>query len=134
MVSGAALSIAHFVALIGVGVGGLLVGVGVFIGMLALARTFRRLNQTLDVVDRQLDDLGTPVGKTLTHINGIATTADHTVARLGGVADALEGIAGSLSQTVTLAKDGLSPAIVNVSSTLVGITAGLRRLFTGRSE
>ncbi|HTX58059.1 MAG TPA: hypothetical protein VMH02_00180, partial [Verrucomicrobiae bacterium] len=56
----------------GVGVGVFLVGVAFMIGMLALAKTMGRLNQTLDEVDRQLSTMGTPVGQTLGHLEGIA--------------------------------------------------------------
>lgn len=100
--------------------------------MLALARTLRRVNSTLDVVDAQLTSLGTPVGEMLTHVGGISETAEKTIARLGGIADALENVAGTLSQTATLAKDAVSPAMVNVGATLTGISAGLRRLVTGK--
>ena len=112
-----------------VGVGALLVGVGVLIGMLALAKTLQRLNVTLDGVDRQLELLGEPVAKTLGHVDARARNQ-----RLGGVADALEGVAGSVSQTAALAKDAVSPAIVNVGATITGISSGLRRLVTGKNS
>ena len=51
------------------GVGVLLAGVGVLIGMLALAKTLSRVNVTLDGVDRQLENLGEPVAKTLGHVD-----------------------------------------------------------------
>ena len=116
------------------GVGVLLVGVGVLIGMQALARTLARVNVTLDGVDRQLDALGEPVAKTLGHVDGIADTADRTVARLGAVAQSLEDVAGSVAQTAALAKNALTPAIVNVGTTVTGISSGLRRLVTGKSS
>jgi uncharacterized protein YoxC len=105
---------------VAVGVGALLVGVGVLIAGIALARTLGRVNVTLDVVDRQIDGLSGPVGKSLDHIGGIADTADATLGRLGGVVDALEGT--------------LTPAIDNLGAVLVGITAGLRRIVTGRTS
>lgn len=116
------------------GVGVLLVGVGVLIGMLALAKTLTRVNVTLDGVDRQLENLGEPVAKTLAHVDGIADTADRTLARLSGVASSVEDVAGNVSQTAALVKNALSPAIVNVGSTLTGISSGLRRLVTGKSS
>lgn len=116
------------------GVGVLLVGVGVLIGMTALAKTLSRVNVTLDGIDRQLENLGEPVAKTLGHVDAIADTADRTVARLGGVAQSLEDVAGSVSQTAELAKNALTPAIVNVGTTVTGITSGLRRLVTGKSS
>lgn len=116
------------------GVGALLVGLGVLIGMLALAKTLRRVNVTLDGVDQQLETLGRPVAKTLGHIDGIADTADQTLSRLGGVVQSLEDVAGSVSQTAALAKNALSPAIVNVGATVTGISSGLRRLVTGKNS
>ncbi|MGA8532631.1 MAG: DUF948 domain-containing protein [Candidatus Tumulicola sp.] len=114
------------------GVGVLLVGIGVLIGMLALAKTLSRVNVTLDGVDRQLENLGEPVAKTLGHVDGIADTADRTLARLGGVVGSIEDVASSVSQTADLAKNALTPGIVNVGATLTGITSGLRRLVTGK--
>jgi uncharacterized protein YoxC len=117
-----------------VGVGVFLLGLGVFIAMLALAKTFRRLNATLDGVDRQLENLGPPVAKTLTHVDGIANTADEALARLGGVVGSLEDVANNVSETATLAKNALTPAIVNVGATVTGVSAGLRRLVTGKKS
>lgn len=119
---------------VGVGVGVLLMGIGVLWAMVALARTFARLNRTLDEVDRQISTLSQPVNETLAHVGGIADTADTTLARLGGVVKSLEDVAGSLSQTASLTKDALSPAIVNVGATITGVSAGLRRLVTGRKS
>ncbi len=117
-----------------VGVGVFLLGLGVFIAMVALAKTLRRLNATLDGVDRQLENLGPPVAKTLTHVDGIANTADQTLARLGGVVGSLEDVANNVSETATLAKNALTPAIVNVGAAVTGVSAGLRRLVTGKKS
>lgn len=118
----------------GVGVGVLLIGIGILLGMLALAKTLRRVNVTLDEVDRQIAGVGGPVSETLGHVEGIADTADQTLARLTGVVKSLEDVAGSVSQTASLTKSALSPAIVNVGATITGVSAGLRRLVTGRNK
>jgi len=115
----------------GVGLGVLLIGLGVFMAMRALAGTLGRLNGTLDEVDRQLSAIGVPATKTLAHIGGIADTADATVARLGGVVKSLEDVAGAAASTAALTKDAASPALVNVGAVLGGVTAGLRRLVGG---
>jgi uncharacterized protein YoxC len=115
------------------GIGVLLAGIGILVGMLALAKTLGRVNVTLDGVDRQLENLGEPVAKTLGHVDGIADTADRTLAKLGGVVTSLEDVAGSVSQTAKLAKNALTPAIVNVGTTITGISSGLRRLVTGKN-
>lgn len=117
-----------------VGIGALLVGLGIFIAMQALARTLRRLDKTLDGVDEQVAALGKPVTETLIHVGGIADTADQTIARLSGVVAALEQISASVSNTVKLTHDALSPAIVNAGATIIGISAGLRRLVRGGDE
>ncbi len=117
---------------VGVGVGVLLMGVGIFVAMLTLSKTLGRVNLTLDEVDRQMAGIGKPIGDALEHVGGIADTADRTLARLTGVVGSLEGVASSLSQTAQLAKDALSPAIVNVGATITGVSAGLRRLVSGK--
>lgn len=119
---------------VGVGVGVLLIGIAFLWGMGALAKTLGRVNVTLDEVDRQIATLSQPVSTTLDHVGGIADTADQTLARLGGVVKSLEDVAGSVSQTASLTKDALSPAIVNVGATITGVSAGLRRLVTGRKS
>jgi phage-related minor tail protein len=117
---------------IGVGLGVLLIGVGVFVVCSALAKLFARLNGTLDEVDRQISALSAPMVETLGHVGGIADSADTTVARLGAVVNTLEGVAANVGGTAKLATEAVAPALVNVGATLTGITAGLRRLVTGR--
>jgi ABC-type transporter Mla subunit MlaD len=102
--------------------------------MLALGRVLRRLNKTLDGIDEQVAALGKPVSETLAHVGGIADTADQTLARLTGVVNALEQVAGSTAQTAKLTQEALSPAIVNVGATLGGVSAGLRRLIRGDKQ
>ncbi|MDQ2866654.1 MAG: hypothetical protein M3R51_10560 [Candidatus Eremiobacteraeota bacterium] len=119
---------------VGVGVGVLLMGIGIFVAMLAVAKTFGRLNGTLDELDGQLRNLGRPVGTALEHVGGIADTADQTLAKLSGVAKALEDVASSVSRTASLTREALSPAIVNAGATITGISAGLRRLVTGKNS
>jgi hypothetical protein len=117
---------------IGVGVGVLLIGAGIFVVCSSLAKLLARLNGTLDEVDRQIAAVSAPVVETLGHVGGIADTADATVARLGAVVGTLEGVASGVGRTSKLASDAVAPALVNLGATLAGITAGLRRLITGR--
>lgn len=117
---------------IGIGLGVLLVGAGFLIAMLALARTLARVGVTLDEVDRQIAALGTPVGETLSHVEGIAGNAEESLDRLGKAIASLEGVAGTVSSTTNLTRDALVPAIINVGATLTGVSAGLRRLVTGK--
>jgi uncharacterized protein YoxC len=119
---------------VGAGIGALLVGVGVFIAMRALAKTLARVSVTLDEVDRQLEGIGRPVGETLAHVGGIADSADQTIARLSGVVKSLETVAGSVAQTAELTKNAVSPAIVNVGAAITGVSAGLRRFVSGQNH
>jgi uncharacterized protein YoxC len=118
----------------GVGVGVFLIGIAALIGASALAKTLRRLNATLDEVDRQLATLSKPVGDAIAQVGGIADTADQTLEHLTGVVRSLEDVAGSVSKTASLTKNALAPAIVNVGATITGVSAGLRRLVTGRNS
>ncbi len=115
-----------------VGVGVLLFGIGVFVVSSSLARTFARVNGTLDEVDRQIAALSKPVVETLAHVGGIADTADETVARLGAVVGKLEDVAAGVGGTATLASNAVAPALINLGAALTGVSAGLRRLVSGR--
>ena len=118
----------------GVGIGVFLVGVGALLAAVALARTLRRVDRTLGVLDGQIETLGKPIGETLDHVGGIADTADQTLARLRGVVGSLEGVADSVSETADLVKGALAPAIVSAGATIAGVSAGLRRFVTGRTS
>jgi len=122
----------HLVFSAGAGLGVLLIGIGVLVLCSGIAGTLRRLNGTLDEVDRQIAALSAPVAETLSHVGGIADTADATVARLSGVVGSLESVASNVVKTSDLANRAVAPAIVNVGATLTGITAGVRRLIVGR--
>jgi ABC-type transporter Mla subunit MlaD len=122
----------HLIFSVGAGVGVLLIGIGILILCSALANSLRRLNGTLDEIDKQIGALSAPVAETLGHVGGIADTADETVARLGGVVGQLETVAGQVVKTSDLANRAVAPAIVNVGATLTGVTAAFRRLVTGR--
>jgi hypothetical protein len=102
------------------GIGILLAGVGVFVGMLALAKTLARARTTLDGVDRQLENIGPPVTSTLAHVDRVTKS--------------LEDTAGTLSRTADLSRSAIAPSIVNLGATLNGITTGLRRLVTGKDR
>jgi uncharacterized protein YoxC len=116
------------------GAGVLLAGAGFMIAMLAIARTLARVNLTLDEVDRQIVGLGAPVAETLNHVESIAGTAEETLEKLGKAVASIEGVACTVSSTTTLTKDAIAPAIVNLGATLTGLSAGLRRLVTGKDS
>jgi hypothetical protein len=122
----------HLVFSVGAGLGVLLIGIGVLVFCSGVANFLRRLNGTLDEVDRQIGALSAPVAETLAHVEGIADTADATVARLSGVVGSLESVASNVVKTSDLANRAVAPAIVNVGATLAGITAGIRNLAAGK--
>ena len=119
---------------VGFGLAALLAGIGVFYLCLRAGATLNRLNVTLDHVDRQLAELGKPVGAALDSVAGIAKTADETVERAGRVVSWLERTAGTVDKGVGLIGAALSPAVVNFGATLSGITTGLRRFVRGEER
>jgi ABC-type transporter Mla subunit MlaD len=124
----------HLFFSVAAGLGVLLIGIGILVVCSAIAGTLQRLNTTLDEVDRQVAALGAPVAQTLEHVGGIADTADATVARLGAAVGKLEIVAGGLVKTGGLANEAVGPAIVNLGSTLTGLTAGIRSFVNGNGR
>jgi len=102
------------------GIAALLVGTGVLVACLALAKTLGRLRVTLDEVDRQLAGIGAPVTSTLSRVDELTKSLEQT--------------AGSVSRTVDLTRSAVVPCIVNVGAAIAGVTAGLRRLVTGKDS
>lgn len=102
------------------GAGALLIGIGAMVGALALAKTLARLRITLDAVDRQMENIGTPVTNTLTHVDEVTKSLEET--------------ASALSRTAELTKSAVVPTIINVGAMLGGVTAGLRRFVTGKER
>ncbi|MBV8602033.1 MAG: hypothetical protein JO359_10765 [Candidatus Eremiobacteraeota bacterium] len=117
-----------------VGLGVLLIGIGILYASVQVGKLLERVGATLDEVDRQLAALGAPVAKTLDHVNGIANTADETLARVGGVVETLETVSSSAAKGVGFVGSALQPSVVNLGATLTGITAGVRRLVRGHNE
>ena len=124
----------HAIFSVAAGLGVLFIGIGILIVCNAIAGTLKRVNVTLDEVDRQVAALSAPVAETLGHVGGIADTADATIARLGAVVGTLETVAGGVIKTSALAGDAVNPAIVNVGATLTGLTAGIRRFVNGKPD
>ena len=71
-------------------------------------------------MDKQLENIGTPVSNTLAHIDEVTKSIEETV--------------GTLSRTADLTKSAVTPAIINVGAAIGGISAGLRRLVTGKTK
>jgi hypothetical protein len=124
----------HLIFSVLAGAGVLLIGIGTLYIGTAISGFLGRMNTTLDEVDRQIANLSAPVAETLSHVGGIADTADVTIARLGAVVGTLETVAAGVAKTSHLANDAVAPAIVNVGATLTGITAGLRRFVNGKKD
>lgn len=84
---------------IGVGIMSVLIGLGVFIVCVRAGGLLGRIDKTLDEVDRQIPLLSAPIATTLTHVGGIADTADATIARLGVAVGQLETVAAGATRT-----------------------------------
>jgi ABC-type transporter Mla subunit MlaD len=117
---------------VGVGVGVLLIGIGVFRVCERLGALLNRVGKTLDEVDTQIAALSGPLAQTLAHVGGIADTADATLAKAVVVVGSLETVAENVNKTSTLAQEALAPSLVNLGATLAGVTAALRRLVRGK--
>lgn len=113
---------------VGVGLGCLLAGVGVLVAFTRLGRLCTRVERTLDEVDRQVATISVPVTDTLSHIEGIAGTADATIAKVATIVQSVETVANSVAKTSNLAQHAVAPTLVNLAATLTGISAGLRKL------
>jgi len=86
---------------LGIGMGSVLIGLGVLVLCMRAGALLVRIGRTLDEVDRQIPVLSAPIATTLTHVGGIADTADVTLARLGVAVGQLEGVAASASRTAS---------------------------------
>jgi hypothetical protein len=72
------------------------------------------LGKTLDEIDRQIPALSTPIATTLTHVGGIADTADATIARLGVAVGQLESVAAGATRTANTIGTLVSTVAENV--------------------
>jgi len=81
---------------VGVGLGALFVGLGTFILSVRAGALLARVGRTLDEVDKQIGMLSIPIATTLTHVGGIADTADTTIAGIADTADATIARLGSV--------------------------------------
>ncbi len=84
---------------VGVGIMSVLIGLGFFILCVRAGGLLGRIGKTLDEVDKQIPLLSTPIATTLTHVGGIADTADATIARLGVAVGQLENVAAGATRT-----------------------------------
>ncbi len=98
---------------IGIGIMALLFGIAVLVLCLAAARLLARIGQTLDEVDRQIPKLSQPIATTLTHVGGIADTADTTIARFGLAIGQLEYVARAATRTADTIGTTLSNLAAN---------------------
>lgn len=83
----------------GVGIMAVLFGLGFFIVCVRIGGLLGRIGKTLDEIDRQIPLLSSPIATTLTHVGGIADTADATIARLGVAVGQLENVAAGATRT-----------------------------------
>jgi len=99
---------------IGTGIGVLLIGLGIFVVCVRVGALLGRFGKTLDEIDRQIPLLSAPIATTLTHVGGIADTADATIARLGEAVGQLENVAAGATKTA----NSIGAVVANVASTI----------------
>ena len=116
---------------IGAGLGVFLIGLGFFVLCVRTGGLIARLGKTLDQVDKQIPDLSEPIATTLTHIGGIADTADSTIARLGVAVGQLENVAAGATKTANT----IGTIVNNVATNARGGDRGARRPdFQGKAD
>ena len=98
-----------------------------------MAKILSTAAHALDTVDRQLTLLTPPLVETLSHVGGIANTADSTLARLTTVVDAVEGLAGGVAKSASAAQNAVNPAMTNFGVVLTTVSGRLRRFVRGNS-
>jgi len=101
---------------VGIGIGSVFIGVAILLVCIALMNVLSRLGKTLDEVDRQIATLGVPVATTLTHVGGIANTADSTLARAGVAVAQLESVAAKATNIAA-----------QIGTAVNNVVSGLRR-------
>lgn len=119
---------------LGVGLGVLLIGSGVFLVCVRLARLIERATVSLEEVDRQIAAIAPPLVRTLGHVGGIADTADTTLARLSNAVGTLESLADGVAKTASVAQNAVNPAVANLGATLTTLSSRLRRFVGGRDH
>ncbi len=92
------------------------IGLGILILCVRAGGLIARIGRTLDEVDRQIPVISAPIATTLSHVGGIADTADSTLARLGVAVSQLENVASSASRTAS-----------TLGSIVATVASGLRK-------
>ncbi len=99
-----------------VGIMAVLIGLGIFIVCVRAGGLIGRIEKTLDTVDQQIPLLSVPIAATLTHVGGIADTADATIARLGSAVGQLENVAAGATRTAN-----------TIGVVVTNVAAGIRK-------
>lgn len=115
----------------GIGLGALLIGIASLVLMKRVGQTLNRVDAALDQAMAELDKVSGPIGETLAHVGGVVGTLDAMLAKLTGVADAAERIAGSFAKTTSAAQGAVTPTLLNAAQLVANLTEGLRRIVAG---
>ena len=107
---------------------------GIAYACIRLGLTLRRLETTLDGVDRQLAGAQEPLQKTLTHVSGVAESIEDIVAKLDKVANAATAAAGAVAKTADAAQAAVTPTLANLVSVVAGVSQGAKTFFRSRGR
>lgn len=116
------------------GIASLAAAGGIAFACIRIGLTLKRLETTLDVVDRQLAGAEEPLTKTLAHVSGVAESIDDIVAKLDHVADAASAAAGAVAKTADAAQAAVTPTIANLVSVVTGVSEGAKTFFRSRGR
>lgn len=116
------------------GIASLAAAGGIAFACIRFGLTLRRLEKTLDGVDRQLADAEQPLTKTLVHVSGAAESIEDIVAKLDQVANAASAAAGAVAKTADAAQAAVTPTIANLVSVVAGVSEGAKKFFRSRGR
>lgn len=116
------------------GVASLAAAGGIAFACVRLGLILRRLETTLDGVDRQLAGAEQPLQKTLTHVSGVAESIEDIVGKIDRVADAATAAAGAVAKSADAAQAAVTPVIASLVSVVAGVSQGAKTFFRSRGR
>jgi len=119
---------------IAIGVASLAAAGGIAFACVRIGLTLRRLETTLDGVDRQLADAEQPLTKTLAHMSGVAASIEDLVAKVDKVANAAAVAAVAVAKTADAAQAAVTPTLANLVSVVAGVSQGAKTFFRSRGR
>lgn len=94
-----------------------------------LAGVLERADEALAKVGKQLDGVYAPVTEAVTHVNGVAATADRLAGQLVKLSDSAENALTAVGHAAGSAQAKVAPSLVKIAAFVAGLAQGARTLF-----